>query len=131
MKQLNRNDLFCWSHFDEERNIDFNSFLWKRADGNILFDPLPLSKHDEKHLEDLGGAKWIIVSNSDHIRDAKSIASKTGAKIAGPAQEKNEFPLTCEQWLEQGAEFLSGLEIFEMDGSKPPENSHLYWTRVS
>ena len=50
MKQLHRKDLFCWSVFDKERNIDFNSVLWVRDAGNVLIDPLPMSEHDHEHL---------------------------------------------------------------------------------
>ena len=56
MKTLHQSNLFAWSAFNEERNIDFNATLWKRDDGNVLIDPLPLSEHDRKHLEELGGA---------------------------------------------------------------------------
>jgi len=120
MKQLHRSDLFSWSVFDEERNIDFNSILWQRKEGNLLFDPLPLSDHDEKHLKMLGGASWIIISNSDHIRDTEKIAKRTGAKVAGPAQEKESFSISCQHWLKAGDQTFPGLEVFELDGSKTP-----------
>ena len=48
MKSLHRGDLHGWSVFDETRDVDFNSVLWVRPDGNVLFDPLPLSAHDER-----------------------------------------------------------------------------------
>ena len=74
MKKLHRSDLFGWSIFNEERNIDFNSTLWVRSQGNVIIDPLPLIEHDKKHLESLGGAAHVIITNSDHIRDAAKIA---------------------------------------------------------
>jgi hypothetical protein len=47
LKKLHRTDLFGWSVFDEERNIDFNGTLWVRPQGNVLIDPLPLIEHDK------------------------------------------------------------------------------------
>ena len=47
MKKLHRSDLYCWSKFDEERNIDFNSILWVNAHGNIIIDPVPLEEYDK------------------------------------------------------------------------------------
>ncbi|HMR78492.1 MAG TPA: hypothetical protein PKD61_25475, partial [Polyangiaceae bacterium] len=67
MKSLHRDDLFGWSLFDESRNIDFHSVLWRRADGNVAIDPLPLSPHDAQHLDSLGGVRHIVVTNSDHL----------------------------------------------------------------
>ena len=35
MKQLHRKDLFGWSEFNKERNLDFHSVLWVREGGNV------------------------------------------------------------------------------------------------
>ena len=120
MKLLHRQDLFCWSEFNEERNLDFNSVLWVRDSGNILIDPLPLSEHDEQHLHALGGAKLIVVTNSDHCRHAKQIAERLGAKIAGPRQEQQDFPIRCERWLGDNEEIVPRLAVYELAGSKTP-----------
>ncbi len=120
MKRLHRRDLFCWSTFVERLDIDFNSFAWIREGGNVLVDPLPLSEHDRKHLRELGGVAWIVLTNSSHVRGAKEIAAEFGARIAGPAAEREEFPIPCDRWLKEGDEFLPGLRIHELDGSKTP-----------
>ena len=62
------------------------------AGGNVLVDPVPMSAHDEAHLRDLGGAATIVVTNSDHTRDAVALAEKFGAKILGPRGEQDGFP---------------------------------------
>ena len=120
MKRLHRPDLFAWSVFDEARNIDFNSFAWIRSQGNVLIDPLPLTTHDAEHLRTLGGAAWIVITNSDHLRAAKEIAKKLGAKIAAPAAEKAVIPFACDRWLEDGDELVPGLLTFVLEGSKTP-----------
>jgi len=120
MKRLHRKDLYCWSTFAERLDIDFNSFAWVREGGNILVDPLPLSEHDRKHLRELGGAAWIVVTNSAHVRGAKEVAAEFGCKIAGPAAEREGFPLPCERWLKDGDEVVPGLRVLEMEGSKTP-----------
>jgi hypothetical protein len=120
MKQLHRKDLFCWSEFNPDRNLDFHSILWVRPEGNVLIDPLPLSSHDLDHLRRLGGAKYIVVTNSDHCRDAFHIDKITGAAIYGPAGEKASFPIECEKWLHDGDEIVPGLIAYAMQGSKTP-----------
>jgi glyoxylase-like metal-dependent hydrolase (beta-lactamase superfamily II) len=118
MKKLHRADLYCWSEFNEDRNIDFHSILWVRPEGNVLFDPLALSDHDQAHLESLGGAKIIIISNSDHCRDAENISTTTGATIYGPAEEQEHFPIECSHWLREGDKLVDGLSIYQVNGSK-------------
>lgn len=120
MKQLHRKDLFGWSEFNEERNLDFHSLAWIRELGNILIDPLPLSNHDRKHLENLGGAGIIVITNSDHIRDAEHIAQETGAEIYGPAGERETFPVSCARWISDNEEIVPGLIAYQVNGSKTP-----------
>lgn len=120
MKRLHRSDLYGWSAFDEARDIDFNSVAWVRPEGNVLFDPLPMSAHDLAHLRALGGAAWIILTNSMHVRAAPELAAELGAQVAGPAAERGSFPLRCQRWLQDGDEPVPGLRVYEMDGSKTP-----------
>jgi glyoxylase-like metal-dependent hydrolase (beta-lactamase superfamily II) len=118
MKLLHRTDLYTWSAFDAERNVDFNSIVWVRPEGNVLIDPLPLSIHDWTHLHSLGGAAIIVITNSDHIRDAEMIAQKTGAQLLGPQAEQATFPVPCDRWLKDGDEVVPGLDVLELHGSK-------------
>ena len=120
MKQLHRPDLFGWSEFNPDRNIDFHSVLWVRDAGNVLIDPLPLSTHDSEHLQTLGGAAYILITNSDHVRDAVAIAEQTSARLVGPAQEQADFPIRCGAWLGEGDDLVPGLDVFALDGSKTP-----------
>ena len=118
MKLLHKNNLYCWSEFDEDRNIDFHSYLWVRDEGNVVFDPLPLSEHDKAHLLSLGKVSHILVSNSDHIRAAEALAHLTGAEICGPMAEQEGFPIVCSRWLDEGDDLLDGLDVYRLDGSK-------------
>jgi hypothetical protein len=120
MKQLHRKDLFGWSEFNRERNLDFHSVLWVRDGGNVLIDPLPMSEHDHSHLQCLGGVGFIVITNSDHCRDAEHIAEVTGADIYGPAAEEETFPLVCARWLHDQEEIVPGLIAYQLNGSKTP-----------
>jgi Metallo-beta-lactamase superfamily len=120
MKKLHRPELYGYSHFDEARNIDFHSVVWVRPEGNVVIDPLVQSAHDKKHLEELGGAALVVVTNSDHVRDARALAERTGARLAGPRAEQAKFPISCQLWLGEGDEPVPGLQVLEMHGSKTP-----------
>ncbi len=120
MKKLHRSDFFGWSRFDEGRNIDFHSVLWVRPEGNIAFDPLPQSPHDQEHLAALGGVAFVVLTNSDHVRGAEELTRRTGAKVLGPAAERAKFPLACSDWLGEGSSAIEGLTVLELQGSKTP-----------
>lgn len=121
MKLLHRKDLFCWSVFNEERNVDFNSVVLSgRPGGNIVFDPMPMSAHDEKHLRDLGGAAWIVITNASHVRDTEKVRAAFGAKVAAPLAERSLISIPVDRWLSPGDELVPGLRAIGFDGSKTP-----------
>lgn len=120
MKRLHRSDLWGWSRFDEDRDLDFHSVLWVREGGNVAIDPLPLSPHDARHLQSLGGVATIVVTNSDHVRGAADLAAATGAAICGPAGERDRFPIECQRWLADSDEVVPDLVALALEGSKTP-----------
>jgi hypothetical protein len=120
MKSLHRPDLFAWSEFDEARNVDFSGTLWVREGGNVVVDPMPLSAHDRAHLDALGGAALIVVTNSDHLRAAVDLAAQTGAELAAPAAERGAIDAPVDRWLADGDEPVPGLRVFALEGSKTP-----------
>jgi hypothetical protein len=68
----------------------------------------------------LGGVSIIVITNSDHCRDAEYIANSTGALIYGPAAEEDYFPVSCNRWIGDSEEIVPGLVAYQLDGSKTP-----------
>lgn len=112
--------MYGWSQFDTARNIDFHGFFWQRPDGNVVVDPVPMSDHDRAHADELGGIAVIVITNSDHVRDAAALAKSTGARLLGPAGERDGFPIACDGWLADGDEVVPGMRALALDGSKTP-----------
>ena len=89
MKSLHLTNLFSWSEFNEERNIDFNSVLICLDQGNIVVDPLPLSEHDLNHLKELGGIGWIVLTTGNKSEMAMGYATLYGDMAGGFAVLKD------------------------------------------
>jgi len=125
MKSLHRPDLFAWTVFNPERNLDFHGYLWTRGGtGNVAFDPLPLTEHDAAHIEREGGIAWIYLTNADHVRATAAVAARFGARIVAPVGERHlpelrDLPVA--RWLEPDEEDpVTGLLCLAMNGSKSP-----------
>src|SRR5579864_681154 len=73
---------FTWSVWQPERNVYFNSHLFKRDAGNVVVDPLAASEADLAQMDSLGGVSLIIITNRDHERKARDLAARFKAKIA-------------------------------------------------
>jgi hypothetical protein len=120
VKKTHRANVFCWSRFDEARDVDFNAWAWLReGQGSVLIDPLPLSDHDRAQLEAHGPVSHVIVTNSDHTRAAAEIAARYGALTLGPRQEEGKLGIPCDRWI-GGEEIVPGLRAIELAGSKTP-----------
>ena len=120
MKRAHRDDLFVWSRFDEARNIDFHSLAWLRPGGSVVVDPLPMSAHDLAHLEGHGPIAHVVVTNSDHLRDAPALAARWGAELVGPAGERGGLGADAARWLTTDDAVVEGLVAIALDGSKTP-----------
>ena len=120
MKATHRPDLFTWSGFDEARNLDFNGWAWIRPEGNVLIDPMPMSAHDLRHLDSLGGATWIFISNSDHTRAVVELSRRFGAKVGAPEAERVGFPILCDAFFVDGDTPVAGMRLLALSGSKTP-----------
>lgn len=120
MRALHRPELYGWDAFDASRNIDFNSVLWVRKEGNVAIDPMELSPHDLAHAESLGGIAVVVVTNSDHTRAAEAVSAHFGASMVGPRKERDTFPFRCDRWLGDGEEVVPDLVAIELAGSKTP-----------
>jgi len=118
MKTLHKNNFYCWSLFDQDRNIDFHSYVWVSEVGVVVFDPLPMTKHDKNHLASLGELAHIFISNSDHVRNAEQLAAETGAVIWGPEAEKENFEIECTKWLGDSDSIIPGIKSYSLNGSK-------------
>lgn len=116
-----------WSRFQPDRGIDFNGFLWVRPEGNLLVDPLELDAAELEAVREAGGARWILLTNFDHLRDALALKSALGAAILAPAAERARFGergSAVDHWFESARdlprELRDAVEIFPLLGGKSP-----------
>ena len=120
MKLLHEPHFYGWSRFDEARNLDFNSVLWVRPEGNVVVDPLPMNEHERRRLAALGGVAHVVITNSDHVRAAAELVASSGATLYGPDAERQAFPVACNVWLRAGDSPVPGMRVLVLEGSKTP-----------
>jgi glyoxylase-like metal-dependent hydrolase (beta-lactamase superfamily II) len=96
MKDTAIDGLHFWSEYQPDRRIDFHGWIWRRAEGNLAFDPLPLDEADVRWLENAGGLRWIVLTNADHVRASESLAARFGAEVLAPQQDRDRFGARAE-----------------------------------
>ncbi len=120
-------DLYTWSVFDEEKQFDFNGYLWVREEGNILIDPVPMSASDLAQLDELGGAALIVLTNRDHERDAVAFKERTGAQIVAHEADAPLFELVVDRAVADGEEIVPDLGVLHLAHGKSPGEIALIW----
>lgn len=63
---------------------------------------------------------FVVLTNSDHVRGTAELTKQFGAKVLGPAAERDDFPLACSDWLREGSGAVDQLTVLELQGSKTP-----------
>lgn len=73
--------ILTWPWYSARFGYDFNGFLVRRPDGNLVIDPVEPSDDDLAALAREGVAR-IILTNRNHYRAAARVRERTGARVA-------------------------------------------------
>jgi hypothetical protein len=60
----------------------------------------------------------VVVTNSDHLRDAPALAARWSAELVGPAGERGALGADAARWLSTDDTVVDGLVAVALDGSK-------------
>jgi uncharacterized cupin superfamily protein len=107
-----------WSVWQPDRNLFFNSFfVQSREGGNLAVDPLPLDAEGVAEITAAGGLAFVVVTNRDHERDARALASTFGAKLAASALDAPLLSGPVDRVLADGEELLDAV-VVPLEGLK-------------
>ena len=120
MKRLIFEDIYSWSVFGEARQIDFNGHLWVKDDGNIAIDPVAMCDADRTQFEELGGAKWIVITNRDHEREAAAFQEWTGAEVIVHEADADLLEIKPARKISDGETIVPGLRAVHLPFGKSP-----------
>jgi hypothetical protein len=127
MKSSTLEGVFHWSRFQPDRAIDFNGFFFQSRKGGVLIDPLETNQAELEFLRQRGGARWILLTNFDHLRGSLGLKEVLSAEILAPAEERERFGPHSEavdRWYGSTAdlpgELRESVEVFALRGGKSP-----------
>ncbi len=125
MQKTSVSDIWTWKRWQPDRSMDFNSWFVKGDGANLVVDPLEPDSDDVKQIEELGGVDWVVVTNRDHERAAKTFVERFDAKVAASALDADELSVIVTQRL--GAdEAFHGWRVIELEGFKTPGEIALF-----
>ncbi len=125
MKALLPN-IWEWSWFSEEKQLNFNGHLLTVGEHRILVDPPPMTVGDIAFARQGGPIDYILVTNRDHEREAASLSEEFGCSVMVPELDAKEMALTPDKTCKDGELLPGGIWVVQLAHQKSPGESALF-----
>lgn len=125
MKALLPN-IWEWSWFSEEKQLNFNGHLLTVGEHRILVDPPPMTASDIAFARQGGPVDYIIVTNRDHERETARLREEFHCTAMVPELDAKEMTLTIDKTCKDGELLPGGIWIVQLAHQKSPGESALF-----
>ena len=125
MKALLPN-IWEWSWFSEEKQLNFNGHLFTVGEHRILVDPPPMTESDIAFARQGGPIDYIIVTNRDHARETAQLREEFHCTVMVPELDAKEMALTTVKTFGDGELLPGGIWIVQLSHQKSPGESALF-----
>jgi len=125
MKALLPN-IWEWSWFSEEKQLNFNGHLLTVGEHRILVDPPPMTASDIAFARQGGPVDYIIVTNRDHERETARLREEFHCTVMVPELDAKEMTLTIDKTCQDGELLPGGIWIVQLAYQKSPGESALF-----
>ena len=125
MKALLPN-IWEWSWFSEEKQLNFNGHLLTVGEHRILVDPPPMTSADIVFAQQGGPVDYILVTNRDHEREAASLREEFHCTVMVPELDAKEMALTPDKTCKDGELLPGGIWVVQLAHQKSPGESALF-----
>ncbi len=125
MKALLPN-IWEWSWFSEEKQLNFNGHLLTVGEHRILVDPPPMTRGDILFAQQGGPVDYILVTNRDHEREAASLREEFRCTVMVPELDAKEMTLTADKTCKDGELLPGGIWVVQLANQKSPGESALF-----
>ncbi len=125
MKALLPN-IWEWSWFSEEKQLNFNGHLLTVGEHRILVDPPPMTAGDIAFARQGGPVDYILVTNRDHEREAASLREEFRCSVMVPELDAKEMALTPDKTCKDGELLPGGIWVIQLTDQKSPGESALF-----
>ena len=112
--------IFTWSHFSQEKQIEFNGWCIPSKEGSIIIDPPQCPESTLDEIDQFGDVKSIILTNKDHVRRAEEFAGRFRAPILIHQADAPLVSVRIGGLFKQGDELPGGLEPWRINDAKSP-----------
>jgi glyoxylase-like metal-dependent hydrolase (beta-lactamase superfamily II) len=128
MKQLFP-DVWQWSWFSEEKQINFNGHFLTVGEHRILVDPPPMTAEDLSQAKRGGQVDYLVITNRDHEREAAGYQKEFRCQVMVPAADAPEMGIKADKTYQDGELLPGGIWVVHLKDQKSKGESALFLQR--
>ena len=125
-------DIYTWHEFSEEKQLNFNGYLYISGKESVLIDPPGMTKQDFSELKKLAGEssdhplKNVLLTNVHHERECDKFRKKFGASVWINEKDSAGLEGTADKTFTDGNELPCGLITIQIENQKSPGESAFF-----
>lgn len=128
MKQI-LPDIWQWSWFSDEKQLDFNGLLLVIGEHKILVDPPPMTAEAKTVVHRHQPLDYIIVTNRDHVREAPVYQTEFRCQLLVPEADAAQMDVKPTKTYKDGELLPGGIWAIHLKDQKSPGESALFIER--
>jgi glyoxylase-like metal-dependent hydrolase (beta-lactamase superfamily II) len=125
MKQLLPN-IWQWSWFSDEKQLDFNGLFLTVGEHRIVIDPPPMTAEAHSLIRRGGSVDYIVITNRDHEREAAVCQKDFQCQVMVPAADAPYMTIKADRTFKDGELLPGGIWVIHLQDQKSPGESALY-----
>lgn len=110
-----------WSRFNEEKQMEFNGHAIQLSGNRImLIDPPQTDEATLAEISALGEVAAIVITNRDHLRDARNFRERFGAPVWGSDLDAPLMDITLDRVVRDGEKLFERFTVIALEHMKSP-----------
>jgi glyoxylase-like metal-dependent hydrolase (beta-lactamase superfamily II) len=115
-------DIFMWGSTYTDRPWDLNGYAIRFEGYTVLVDPPEPGEDDWPIFDAMKPIAKIILTNRDHVRDAKLFQTRYGARLGAGADEVSQLaPFVIDETVREGDLIAGALRVIHLPGKSAGE----------
>ena len=110
--------IWQWSWFSPEKQLDFNGHLLAVGEHRILIDPPPMDSTDRAQVRQGGQIDYIIITNRDHEREVETFRNDFQCQVFVPELDAKEMKIQPTKTYADGELLPGGIWVVHLADQK-------------
>ncbi|MBL8037743.1 MAG: hypothetical protein JNN16_09610 [Nitrospira sp.] len=128
MKQILPN-IWQWSWFSDEKQLDFNGLLLTIGEHTILVDPPLMTPEARAIVRRHEPIDYIVLTNRDHLREAPAYQAEWHCQLYVPEADAAQMEVNPTKTYKDGELLPGGIWAIQLQDQKSPGESALFIER--